>query len=100
MTVKTFRPEDLEPIERASQDELRALQLQRLKWTLKHAYENVPHYRASFDAAQTLPSAPMAGAVTSGSGVSNVWATFPSGVISSSRLVRATARLPSSKLVA
>ena len=55
MTVKTFRPEDLEPIERASQDELRALQLQRLKWTLKHAYENVPHYRAAFDAKGVHP---------------------------------------------
>ncbi len=39
---------DLEPIERASQDELRALQLQRLQWTLHHAYENVPHYRNKF----------------------------------------------------
>ena len=55
MTVKTFRPEDLEPIERASQDELRALQLQRLKWTLKHAYENVPHYKAAFDAKGVHP---------------------------------------------
>ena len=55
MTVKTFRPEDLEPIERASQDELRALQLQRLKWSLKHAYENVPHYRAAFDAKGVHP---------------------------------------------
>ena len=55
MTMKTFRPEDLEPIERASQDELRALQLQRLKWTLQHAYENVPHYRAAFDAKGVHP---------------------------------------------
>ena len=55
MTVKTFRPEDLEPIERASQDELRALQLQRLKWTLQHAYENVPHYKAAFDAKGVHP---------------------------------------------
>eukprot|EP01032_Pedospumella_encystans_P038394 gene38394-43493_t len=37
------------PIERASKDELQALQLERMKWTLKHAYENVPHYRAAFD---------------------------------------------------
>jgi len=40
---------ELEPIERASQDELQALQLQRLKATLQHAYTNVPHYRKSFD---------------------------------------------------
>jgi len=55
MTVKTFQPEHLEPIERASQDELRALQLQRLKWSLKHAYENVPHYKAAFDAKGVHP---------------------------------------------
>lgn len=43
------QPGDLEPIERASRDELQALQLERLKWTLKHAYENVAHYRRAFD---------------------------------------------------
>ena len=42
---------DLEPIERAPADELRALQLERLRWTLRHAYDHVPHYRAAFDAA-------------------------------------------------
>lgn len=36
---------DLEPIERASQDELRALQFSRLKWSLGHAYTNVAPYR-------------------------------------------------------
>ncbi len=45
----------LEPIERASRDELSALQLTRLKWSLGHAYRNVPHYRASFDAAGVRP---------------------------------------------
>jgi phenylacetate-CoA ligase len=45
----------LEPIERASRDELQALQLERLKWSLRHAYDNVPHYRASFDAAGVHP---------------------------------------------
>ena len=48
--------EELEPIERASRDELQALQLERLKWSLHHAYENVPHYRAAFDAAGVHPS--------------------------------------------
>lgn len=48
-------PGDLEPIERASSDELQALQLQRLQWTLQHAYDNVPHYRAAFDAAGVHP---------------------------------------------
>jgi phenylacetate-CoA ligase len=41
----------LEPIERAGEDELRSLQLQRLKWSVSHAYENVEHYRQSFVAA-------------------------------------------------
>ena len=45
----------LEPIERASVDELRALQLDRLRWSLRHAYLNVPHYRAAFDAAGVHP---------------------------------------------
>src|SRR5450755_2534126 len=45
----------LDPIERASVDELRALQLERLRWTLRHAYANVPHYRAAFDAAGVHP---------------------------------------------
>ena len=56
MPVKQPRPGELEPIETASQDELRALQLQRLQWTLQHAYEHVPHYRAAFDAAGLHPS--------------------------------------------
>jgi phenylacetate-CoA ligase len=46
---------DLEPIERASRDELQALQLERMQWTLSHAYDNVPHYRAAFDAADIHP---------------------------------------------
>jgi phenylacetate-CoA ligase len=50
--MKTFA---LEPIEKASRDELQALQLQRLQWTLKHAYENVPHYRKKLDAAGVKP---------------------------------------------
>ncbi len=38
-----------DPIEHASRDELEALQLERLTWTLRHAYENVPHYRKRFE---------------------------------------------------
>ena len=49
------RPGDLEPIETAPLDELRALQLQRLQWTLRHAYDNVPLYRRKFDAAGVHP---------------------------------------------
>jgi phenylacetate-CoA ligase len=45
----------LDPIEIASRDEIAALQLNRLKTSLKRAYENVPHYRRSFDAAGVHP---------------------------------------------
>ncbi|MFC5995113.1 phenylacetate--CoA ligase PaaK [Pseudonocardia hispaniensis] len=45
----------LDPAERMSIDEIRALQLQRLRWTLRHAYENVPFYRQSFDAHGVHP---------------------------------------------
>jgi len=48
-------PEDLDPIERASADELQAVQLERLQWSLRHAYTSVPHYRAAFDAAGVHP---------------------------------------------
>ncbi|MEL7416375.1 MAG: AMP-binding protein, partial [Pseudomonadota bacterium] len=45
----------LDPIEIASRDEISALQLQRMRWSLGHAYENVPHYRRAFDAAGVHP---------------------------------------------
>jgi phenylacetate-CoA ligase len=51
----TPKRQDLDPIEIASRDEIAALQLVRLKWSLRHAYENVPHYRKSFDAAGIHP---------------------------------------------
>ncbi|MEM5315933.1 phenylacetate--CoA ligase PaaK [Paraburkholderia sp. JHI869] len=46
----------LESIEKASRDELAALQLERLKWSLNHAYENSPVYRRKFDEAGVHPS--------------------------------------------
>jgi phenylacetate-CoA ligase len=49
------RAGDLEPIETASRDELAALQLERLRWTLRHAYDNVGHYRAAFDGSGVHP---------------------------------------------
>jgi phenylacetate-CoA ligase len=55
MTSRRPLPGELEPIERASLDELRALQLERMRWSLKHAYENVPHYRRAFDAKGVHP---------------------------------------------
>ncbi len=56
MPVKTSARGELEPIERASQDELQSLQLQRLRKTLADAYEHVPHYRRAFDASGVQPS--------------------------------------------
>jgi phenylacetate-CoA ligase len=49
MHVRQPDPADLEPIERATRDELRALQLERLQWSVRHAYDNVPHYRRKFE---------------------------------------------------
>ena len=49
-TIDAPGPADLEPIERASTDELRALQLDRLRWSVRHAYEHVPHYRRALEA--------------------------------------------------
>jgi phenylacetate-CoA ligase len=45
----------LDPVERVSVDELRALQLDRLQGSLRHAYDNVPHYRAAFEAVGVHP---------------------------------------------
>ena len=46
---------DLEPIETASRDEIAALQLSRLRWSLRHAYDNVAAYRRKFDAVGVHP---------------------------------------------
>ncbi|MCB0217071.1 MAG: phenylacetate--CoA ligase [Chloroflexi bacterium] len=45
----------LEPIESASRDAIAALQLERLRWSLRQAYDQVPHYRARFEAAGVHP---------------------------------------------
>jgi phenylacetate-CoA ligase len=50
--VKIF---PLEAIETARPEALRALQLERLQWSLQHAYDNVPHYRRKFEAAGVKP---------------------------------------------
>src|SRR5690242_8232111 len=46
----------LEPIEKAPIESLRRLQLERLQWSLAHAYDNVPHYRRKLDAAGVQPA--------------------------------------------
>ncbi len=55
--MKDLTPDkaSLDPIEIASRDEISALQLERLKWSLNHAYTNVPHYKQAFDAAGVHP---------------------------------------------
>ena len=55
MPVRPVAAVDLDPIERASRDELQALQLQRLRWSLRHAYDNVAHLRQKFDAVGAHP---------------------------------------------
>jgi phenylacetate-CoA ligase len=55
MTGQVGQASVLEPIETASRDELIALQIERLKWTLHRVYDRVPHYRAKFDAAGVHP---------------------------------------------
>jgi phenylacetate-CoA ligase len=52
----SYVPYGLEPIEKASRDEISALQVKRLKWTLRHAYDNVAAYRKKFDAAGVKPA--------------------------------------------
>ncbi|KQW18274.1 phenylacetate--CoA ligase [Afipia sp. Root123D2] len=49
------QPADLDRYETASQDELRAWQRERLRWTLRRAFEKVPHYSAAFKAAGVHP---------------------------------------------
>ena len=48
-------PSTLDPIETATRDKIEATQLERLRWSLAHAYRNVPHYRSAFDAAGVHP---------------------------------------------
>jgi phenylacetate-CoA ligase len=55
--VRHVPPPDtgMEPIETASVDALRALQLDRLQWSVRHAYDRVEHYRKAFEAAEVHP---------------------------------------------
>ena len=55
MTTRKPDRATLDPIEIASRDELSALQLERLRWSLYHAYAHVPHYRKTWDAAGVHP---------------------------------------------
>src|SRR6476620_1045090 len=51
----SHQPGDLARIELASRGEIQALQLDRMRWSLRHAYDNVPFYRNGFDAAGVHP---------------------------------------------
>jgi phenylacetate-CoA ligase len=55
MPRRSHDPASLEPIERASRDELAALQLERLRWSVRHAYERVAAYRMRCQAAGAHP---------------------------------------------
>ena len=55
MPVRRPAPGDLEAIESASRDEVQALQLKRLRWSLQHAFDHVAHYRNAFEAAGVHP---------------------------------------------
>jgi len=55
MTVKKPIFGELEAIETASRDEISALQLERLKWSLRHAYDNVPFHKKAFDETGVHP---------------------------------------------
>ncbi len=54
LEVEERRP-DLEPIETASREDLAALQLERMRWSIRHAYDNVKFYKDSFDASGVHP---------------------------------------------
>ena len=56
MVNRVPNPDDLEPIEKSSVDELRSLQLERLKRSIGHTYENVAPYRVKCDAAGVTPA--------------------------------------------
>ena len=55
MPRRAHTPGQLEPIERASRDEIESLQLQRLQWSVRHAYENVRQYRTKCLASSVHP---------------------------------------------
>ena len=55
MAATPPRKDELDPIEIASRDEIAALQLERMRWSLGHAYDNVAHFKQAFDAAGVHP---------------------------------------------
>lgn len=55
MRARPPEKHELDPIEIASRDEIETLQLKRLRWSLSHAYENVPHYKKAFDQVGVHP---------------------------------------------
>lgn len=55
MNPTPFDLDQLDPEEQMSREDLEALQLERLKWTVRHAYENVPMYTKKFDEHGVTP---------------------------------------------
>ncbi len=56
MVNRVPNPDELEPIETASVDELRSLQFERLQWSIGHTFDNVAPYRAKCEAAGVTPA--------------------------------------------
>ena len=56
MTGRVVQANLLEPIEKASRDELTALQVERLKWTLHRVYDNVPPIAPSSKPPASIPT--------------------------------------------
>src|SRR3954463_926747 len=56
MTSMTSPQPVMDETERASRDEIIALQSRRMAWTLAHAYDNVVHYKKAFDSKGVHPS--------------------------------------------
>ncbi|MDE2439513.1 MAG: phenylacetate--CoA ligase [Betaproteobacteria bacterium] len=55
MTSRMPQAGELDPIETASRDEISALQLERLKWSVRHTYDNVEPYRKKCEAKGVHP---------------------------------------------
>ena len=95
MPSKQPRPEELEPIERASRDEMQAIQLERLRWSLGHAYRNVPHYKRAFDRAGARPEDLRSLADLPGAGIVSLCVeTAPCGKFAAQVLAAAGVTIP------
>ncbi len=77
-------PGDLEPVQTWDRERIAALQLERLQWTLPHAYDNVGHHREAWDAAGVRPedcrSVPLVGGDAGTTGIACVEVVDPTTI--------------------